>query len=156
VGQETTVQAKSRSMLVAVLVTSAIALLNAGTGGRAILLGLLIAGPLLAAASLDAQHTAIIGLYALGLAVLLGIPDGIVRGRSRFVRLCKRPACTVRNLLKPLMPFVNSMATPGRRSKRHRPMPTARLLPAMPLDGQDPPRRTREPGGPGCSAGAGR
>ena len=78
VGQETTVQAKSRSMLVAALVTSAIALLDAGTGGRAILLGLLIVGPLLAAASLDAQHTAIIGLYALGLAVLLGILDGIV------------------------------------------------------------------------------
>jgi hypothetical protein len=77
VGQETTVQAKSRSMLVAALVTSAIALLDAGTGGRAILLGLLIVGPLLAAANLDAQHTAIIGLYALGLAVLLGIPDGI-------------------------------------------------------------------------------
>jgi hypothetical protein len=47
VGQETTVQAKSRSMLVAALVTSAIALLDAGTGGRAILLGLLIVGPLL-------------------------------------------------------------------------------------------------------------
>src|SRR5215218_7407031 len=78
VGQETTVQAKSRSMLVAALVTSAIALLDAGTGGRTILLGLLIVGPLLAAASLDAQHTASIGLYALGLAVLLGILDGIV------------------------------------------------------------------------------
>ncbi len=71
-------QAKSRSMLVAALVTSAIALLDAGTGDRAILLGLLIAGPLLAAASLDAQRTATVGLYALGLAVLLGIPDGIV------------------------------------------------------------------------------
>jgi phosphoserine phosphatase RsbU/P len=78
VGRETTVQAKSRSMLVAVLVTSAIALLDAGTGGRAILLGLLIVGPLLAAASLDALRTAIVGLYALGLAVLLGIADGIV------------------------------------------------------------------------------
>jgi phosphoserine phosphatase RsbU/P len=78
VGQETTVHAKSRSMLVAVLVTSAIALLDAGTGGRAILVGLLIVGPLLAAASLDALRTAIIGLYALGLAVLVGIPDGIV------------------------------------------------------------------------------
>jgi phosphoserine phosphatase RsbU/P len=76
VGQETAVQAKSPSMLVAVLVTSAIALLDAWTGSRAILLGLLIAGPLLAAASLDPQHTAIIGLYALGLAVLLGIPSG--------------------------------------------------------------------------------
>jgi phosphoserine phosphatase RsbU/P len=77
VGQETAVQAKTRSMLVAVLVTSAIALLDAWTGDRASLLGLLIAGPLLAAASLNAQRTAIIGLYALGLAVLLGIPDGI-------------------------------------------------------------------------------
>jgi hypothetical protein len=71
------VQAKSPSMLLAVLVTSAIALLDAWTGDRASLLGLLIAGPLLAAASLNAQRTAIIGLYALGLAVLLGIPDGI-------------------------------------------------------------------------------
>jgi sigma-B regulation protein RsbU (phosphoserine phosphatase) len=78
VGQETAVQAKTRLVLVAVLVTSAIALLEAWTGGRAILLGLLIAGPLLAAASLDAQRTAIIGLYALGLAVLLGIPDRIL------------------------------------------------------------------------------
>jgi hypothetical protein len=40
------VQAKSRSMLVAVLVTSAIALLDAWTGDRPVLLGLLIAGPL--------------------------------------------------------------------------------------------------------------
>jgi phosphoserine phosphatase RsbU/P len=71
------VQAKSRSLLVAVLVTSVIALLDAWTGDRASLLGLLIAGPLLAAASLNAQRTALIGLYALGLAVLLGIPDGI-------------------------------------------------------------------------------
>ena len=70
-------QAKSRSLLVAVLVTSAIALLDAWTGSRAILLGLLITGPLLAAASLDAQRTAMVGLYALGLAALLGIPDGI-------------------------------------------------------------------------------
>jgi phosphoserine phosphatase RsbU/P len=65
-------------MLVAVLVTSAIALADAWTGGRATLLGLLIVGPLLAAASRGAQPTAVIGLYALGLAVLLGIPDGIV------------------------------------------------------------------------------
>jgi phosphoserine phosphatase RsbU/P len=84
--QETAVQAKSRSMLVAVLVTSAIALLDAWTGSRAILLGLLIAGPLLAAASLDAQRTAIVGLYALGLAVLLGIPDGIFGTTDHLLR----------------------------------------------------------------------
>ena len=71
-------RAKSRSMLVAVLVTLAIALLDAWAGDHAVLLGLLIVGPLLAAARLDAPRTAIVGLYALGLAVLLGIPDGIV------------------------------------------------------------------------------
>ena len=71
-------QAKTRSLLVAVLVTSAIALLDAWASDHAVLLSLLIVGPLLAAASLDAPRTAIIGLYALGLAVLLGIPDGIV------------------------------------------------------------------------------
>jgi phosphoserine phosphatase RsbU/P len=71
---------------VAVLVTSAIALLDAWTGGHAILVGLLIAGPLLAAASLDAQRTAIVGLYALGLAVLLGIPDGIFGTTDHLLR----------------------------------------------------------------------
>jgi sigma-B regulation protein RsbU (phosphoserine phosphatase) len=80
------VQAKSRSMLIAVLVTSATALLDAWTGGHAILLGLLIAGPLLAAASLDTQPTAIVGLYALGLAVLLGIPDGIFATTDHLLR----------------------------------------------------------------------
>ena len=71
-------QAKSRSMLVAVLVTSAIALLASWTNDHAVLLGLLIVGPLLTAASLDGPGTAIVGLYALGLAVLVGIPAGIV------------------------------------------------------------------------------
>jgi serine phosphatase RsbU (regulator of sigma subunit) len=84
--RETSVQAKSRWMLVAVLVTSAIALLDARTGGHATLLGLLIVGPLLAAASLDAQPTAVIGLYALGLAVLLGIPDGIFGTTDHLLR----------------------------------------------------------------------
>jgi phosphoserine phosphatase RsbU/P len=81
------VQAKTRSMLVAVLVTSAIALADAWTGARAILLGLLIVGPLLAAASLDTQRTAIVGLYALGLAVLVGLPDGIFATSDHLLRL---------------------------------------------------------------------
>ncbi len=79
-------QAKSWSMLVAVLITCAIALLDAWTGSHAILLGLLIAGPLLAAASLDAPRTAIVGLCALGLAVLLGIPDGIFGTTDHLLR----------------------------------------------------------------------
>jgi phosphoserine phosphatase RsbU/P len=81
------VRAKSRSLLIAVLVTSTVALLDAWTGARAILLGLLIAGPLLAAASLDVQPTAIVGLYALGLAVVLGIPDGIFATSDHLLRL---------------------------------------------------------------------
>ena len=90
-------QAKGPSLLVAVLVTSAIALLDAWTGDRAVLLGLLIAGPLLAAAGLDAPRTAMVGLYALGLAVLLGIPRrhrwhhrtpaGLPGGGDRWSRL---------------------------------------------------------------------
>jgi serine phosphatase RsbU (regulator of sigma subunit) len=63
-------------MLAAVLVTSAVALLDAWTGARPVLLGLLIAGPLLAAANLHPLPTALVGLYALALAVLLGIPGG--------------------------------------------------------------------------------
>jgi serine phosphatase RsbU (regulator of sigma subunit) len=81
------VRAKTRSLLVAVLVTSAIALLDAWTGPRAVLLGLLVAGPLLAAASLDAPRTAVVGAYALGLAVLLGIPDGIFATTDHLLRL---------------------------------------------------------------------
>jgi phosphoserine phosphatase RsbU/P len=72
------VQATSRWMLVAVLVTSAIALLDAATGARPVLLGLLIVGPLLAAATLHRLPTALVGGYALALAVLLGIPGGRV------------------------------------------------------------------------------
>ncbi|HYY81851.1 MAG TPA: PP2C family protein-serine/threonine phosphatase [Actinomycetes bacterium] len=69
-------QATSRWMLAAVLVTSAIALLDAATGAHPVLLGLLIAGPLLAAATLHRLPTALVGGYALALAVLLGIPGG--------------------------------------------------------------------------------
>jgi sigma-B regulation protein RsbU (phosphoserine phosphatase) len=47
----------------------------------------LIAGPLLAAASLDAPRTAVVGAYALGLAVLLGIPDGIFATADHLLRL---------------------------------------------------------------------
>jgi serine phosphatase RsbU (regulator of sigma subunit) len=75
--QEPAVQAKNRPLLVAVLVTSAIALLASWASDHAVVLGLLIVGPLLAAANLDAPRTAIVGLYALGLAILLGIPAGI-------------------------------------------------------------------------------
>src|SRR6266487_5266 len=66
------VQAKTRSMLVAILVNSVIALLDAG--------------PLLAAATLDARSTGIVGLYAVAIAVLLGVPDGIFGTTDHLLR----------------------------------------------------------------------
>ncbi len=121
-------QAKSRSMLVAVLVTSVIALLDAWTGSRAILLGLLITGPLLAAASLDAQRTAMVGLYALGLAVLttdhllrcLAVATGGALGafiahrraeqEQTLVRITRIAEVAQRTILRPIPPRMGRVA----------------------------------------------
>jgi hypothetical protein len=83
-------------MQLAVLVTSAIALLDAGTGGHASLLGLLIAGPLLAAANLDPQRTANIR-------------------RRCCIRLCRsRTARAVRAADRPPRPNTPRASLPGR------------------------------------------
>jgi phosphoserine phosphatase RsbU/P len=71
------VNTDNRSLLVAALVTSAVALLDALVAGPTILIGLLIAGPLLAAVNLDGWRTALVAVYALALAILLGLVDGI-------------------------------------------------------------------------------
>jgi phosphoserine phosphatase RsbU/P len=71
------VNTDTRSLLVALLVTTVVALLDLWAVGSAVLLGFLIAGPLLAAVSLDARRTAAVAAYAAVLAILLGIPDGI-------------------------------------------------------------------------------
>jgi sigma-B regulation protein RsbU (phosphoserine phosphatase) len=66
----------NRSLLVAALATSAVALLDLLAGDAAILIGLLIVGPLLAASNLDGWRTSAVAVYALALAILLGLPDG--------------------------------------------------------------------------------
>jgi sigma-B regulation protein RsbU (phosphoserine phosphatase) len=80
------VNTDNRSLLVALLVTSLIALLDAWAVGGTVLLGFLIAGPLLAAGSLDARRTAAVAVYAVVLAFLLGIPDGIFGTTDHVIR----------------------------------------------------------------------
>ena len=76
----------NRSLLVAALVTSTVALLDLLFSGTA-LISLLIAGPLLAAVNLNGRRTGMVALYALALAVLLGLPDGFFGTSDHLVRL---------------------------------------------------------------------
>ena len=70
-------RAETRWTLAAFGVTTAVALTDALLGARLILIGLLIAGPMLAAVSLDGPRTGLVAAYAMGLAVALGPVDGI-------------------------------------------------------------------------------
>jgi serine phosphatase RsbU (regulator of sigma subunit) len=80
------VNTDNRSLLLALLATTLVAILDLWTGGGAVLLGFLIVGPLLAAASLDARRTAAVAAYAVALAFLLGVPDGIFGTADHLVR----------------------------------------------------------------------
>jgi hypothetical protein len=71
------VRAETRWTLAAFGVTTAVALTDALLGARLILIGLLIAGPMLAAVRLDGPRTGLVAAYAMGLAVALGPVDGI-------------------------------------------------------------------------------
>jgi PAS domain S-box-containing protein len=68
-------------------VTSAIAALDAAVGGPLVLITLLSAGPLLASTRLGPGATAAVGAYALGLGVLLGVPDHNFATVDHLVRL---------------------------------------------------------------------
>ncbi len=82
-GRDWLVKAEHRLLLAALLVSSAVALVTAlvevglgvgSRGGAGGLIGLLIAGPLLAAVGLGMRQTAMVGVYTLGLALLAGVP----------------------------------------------------------------------------------
>jgi len=62
-------------LLLAVGVNTGIAALDLAVHTRAILIGFLIVGPLLASARLDGARTAYVAAYGVALAVVLGIPD---------------------------------------------------------------------------------
>ena len=58
-------------------VVTGLAVLDLALGGRAVLVGLLVVGPMLAAAWQGPRETLGIGAYAVVVSVLLGAPDGI-------------------------------------------------------------------------------
>ena len=77
-------RAKTRWMLAAVGVTTTVALTDALLRERLVLIGLLIAGPMLAAIRLDGPRTGLVAAYALGLAVVLGPVDQIWGTADQF------------------------------------------------------------------------
>lgn len=66
-----------RVWAVSITTTAVIAGIDAATGHRVILIGLLIAGPCIALLTGKRLPTVLAGAWACGLAVLLGLPDGI-------------------------------------------------------------------------------
>jgi phosphoserine phosphatase RsbU/P len=80
------VRAEIRWTLATVGVTTAVALTDALLGERLILIGLLIAGPMLAAINLDGPRTGLVAAYALALAVALGPVDHIWGTADQLVR----------------------------------------------------------------------
>ncbi|HTZ25456.1 MAG TPA: hypothetical protein VMC83_15810 [Streptosporangiaceae bacterium] len=66
-----------RLWAVSMITAAVIAATDAATGHHVILIGLLIAGPCIALVTGNWRQTTIAGLWACGLAVILGLPDGI-------------------------------------------------------------------------------
>ena len=66
-----------RLWTVSMIATSAVAAVDAATGHRLVLIGLLIVGPCIALLTASWLAATITGAWACGLAVLLGLPDGI-------------------------------------------------------------------------------
>ncbi len=80
-GMRTPVQRRRRRernwLAAAVAITTAIAAIDAASGESATMIGLLIAGPLLAGLVVPVRETVMVAVYALLLAVVLGWPDEI-------------------------------------------------------------------------------
>ncbi|HUB42879.1 MAG TPA: hypothetical protein VMA72_28830 [Streptosporangiaceae bacterium] len=66
-----------RLWAVSMIATSSVAVVDAATGSRAVLIGLLVVGPCIALLTGWWLPTVVTGLWACGLSVLLGLPDGI-------------------------------------------------------------------------------
>jgi len=80
------VRVETRWTVAAFGVTTVVAVVDAVLGDQLALIGLLIAGPLLAAVSLDGHRTGLVAVYALGLAVVLGSVDRIWGTPDHLVR----------------------------------------------------------------------
>ena len=66
-----------RTLALSMITAAAVAAADAATGHRVILIGLLVAGPLIAQLTGSWRATIVAGAWACGLAVVLGVPDGI-------------------------------------------------------------------------------
>jgi cation:H+ antiporter len=66
-----------RILALSIALTALVAAIDAAAGHRLILIGLLVAGPCVALLTGRWPLTALAGAWACGLAVLLGVPDGI-------------------------------------------------------------------------------
>src|ERR671914_584274 len=76
-----------RSFLLGLAIATAIAVVDAAFGERLIIIGLLIAGPLVAALGATTRQTAIVAAYSLALGLLLGFPDEIFLETEHLTRL---------------------------------------------------------------------
>jgi PAS domain S-box-containing protein len=76
-----------RAFLLALAVATAIAALDTAITSGAILIGVLVAGPLVAAAGAGARRTAAAAAYALLLAILLGFPDDFFGSGDHLFRV---------------------------------------------------------------------
>lgn len=73
-----------RLWAISMITTAVIAAADAATGHRVVLIGLLIAGPCIALVTGNWLPTTIAGVWACGLAVVLGLPDGIWATTTHF------------------------------------------------------------------------
>ena len=70
------------------IAASAVAAIDAATGHRVVLIGLLIVGPCIAMLTGRWVPATITGAWACGLAVLLGLPDGIWATGTHLAFIC--------------------------------------------------------------------
>ena len=77
-----------RLWMVSMIAASAVAAIDAATGPRVVLIGLLIVGPCIALLTGWWLPAAITGVWACGLAVILGVPDGIWATSTHLTFIC--------------------------------------------------------------------
>ncbi len=77
-----------RLWIVSMIAASAVAAIDAATGPRVVLIGLLIVGPCIALLTGWWLPAAITGVWACGLAVILGVPDGIWATSTHLTFIC--------------------------------------------------------------------
>jgi PAS domain S-box-containing protein len=81
------VSTAQRFFLLGLAVTTAIAAVDAVVGGGLVVIGVLIAGPLLTALGATARQTAIVAAYSLTLGLVLGVPNEIFLEAEHLTRL---------------------------------------------------------------------